>query len=183
MKKGMQVSNESPRWYASWIADLKRRYRATQIKAAVAVNSALIEFYWSLGKDIAEKYPGKVYGSKFFDKLGVDLRRELPGASGFTKVNLIYCLKFYALYSGRAIVPQVVEQSEDNPPVGILVCKEHNRVLAKFHLEKLGLPMGITDYQIKKLLPTQAQLAKCYADAERQIASAKKKGGGIWERS
>ena len=42
--------------YAAWIADLKRRYRATQIKAAVAVNTALIEFYWNLGKDISEKY-------------------------------------------------------------------------------------------------------------------------------
>ena len=28
--------------YAAWIADLKHRYRATQIKAAVAVNAALI---------------------------------------------------------------------------------------------------------------------------------------------
>ena len=97
--------------YAAWIADLKHRYRATQIKAAVAVNSALIEFYWNLGKDITEKYPGEVYGSKFFDKLGVDLRRELPGASGFSKVNLIYCLKFYELYSAYMIVPQPVEQS------------------------------------------------------------------------
>lgn len=66
---------------------------------------------WNLGKDIAEKYPGEVYGSKFFDKLGVDLRRELPGASGFSKVNLIYCLKFYELYSAYMIVPQPVEQS------------------------------------------------------------------------
>ena len=103
--------NGAEKSYAAWIADLKHRYRATQIKAAVAVNSALIEFYWNLGKDIAEKYPGEVYGSKFFDKLGVDLRRELPGASGFSKVNLIYCLKFYELYSAYMIVPQPVEQS------------------------------------------------------------------------
>lgn len=100
--------------YAAWVADLKRRYRATQIKAAGAVNSALIEFYWNLGKDIAEKYPGEVYGSKFFDKLGIDLRRELPGASGFSKVNLIYCLKFYELYSTHMIVPQPVEQSANS---------------------------------------------------------------------
>ena len=39
--------------YLEWIADLKRRYRRTQIKAAVAVNSAMLEFYWSLGKDIS----------------------------------------------------------------------------------------------------------------------------------
>ena len=42
--------------YAAWIADLKRRYRATQIKAAVAVNSAMLEFYWTLGRDISKKY-------------------------------------------------------------------------------------------------------------------------------
>ena len=57
--------------------------------------------------------------------------------------------------------------------VGVLVCKDHNRVLAKLHLEELGLPMGITDYELKKVLPTQAQLAKCYADAEAQIANQK----------
>ena len=107
----MAVKQGNGRSYAVWIAELKRRYRATQIKAAVAVNSALIEFYWNLGKDISEKYPGEVYGSKFFDKLEVDLRRELPDASGFSKVNLIYCLKFYELYSGCTIVPQLVEQS------------------------------------------------------------------------
>ncbi|MGN0875708.1 MAG: hypothetical protein ACI4TC_00375 [Kiritimatiellia bacterium] len=38
---------------AAAVADLKRRYRRTQIKAAVAVNSAMLEFYWSLGKDIS----------------------------------------------------------------------------------------------------------------------------------
>ena len=30
--------------YLHWIGELKKRYRATQIKAAVAVNAALIEF-------------------------------------------------------------------------------------------------------------------------------------------
>ena len=56
----------------------------------------------------------------------------------------------------------------------MLVCKEHNRVLAKYHLEKLDLPMGITDYELKKILPTQAQLAKCYADAEAQFIRQEK---------
>ena len=42
--------------------------------------------------------------------------------------------------------------------------------LAKYHLEELGLPMGVTDYELKKVLPTKAQLAKCVTDAERQIA-------------
>ena len=63
----------------------------------------------------------------------------------------------------------VLNTPGDNPPIGLLVCKDHNRVLAKYHLEELGLPLGITDYELKKVLPTQAQLAKCYADAERDF--------------
>ena len=64
----------------------------------------------------------------------------------------------------------VLNMPGDNPPVGVLVCREHNRVLAKIHLEKLGLPMGFTDYEIKWLLPSQEQLTRCYADAEAQLA-------------
>ena len=40
-RKPGKVSAQS---YLNWIADIKRRYRATQIKAAIAVNSAMLEF-------------------------------------------------------------------------------------------------------------------------------------------
>ena len=35
---------------------------------------------------------------------------QTPVTHAFSKVNLIYCLKFYELYSGSEIVPQLVEQ-------------------------------------------------------------------------
>ena len=372
--------------YTAWIADLKRRYRATQIKAAVAVNSALIEFYWNLGKDISEKFAEEAkYGSRFFEMVSHDMRTEFPNDSGFSPRNIRYCQGFYRLYSATEILQQVVAKSVkakrgaskmpqvvaecghrqlsdeivqqvvaqlvsvpwghhrtiidkckgdrekalfyvrrtiqngwsrnsllnwlstdlyeregkaqnnfeltmpsddcdlarqivkdpqnfevfglsekysetelkaaivvniestllsfgkgvaflgreypvevggetknidllfyivplhrylvvevktgkydpadlgqlsgyiamakhvlntpgDNQPVGLLICKEHNRVLAKYHLEELGLPMGITDYELKKVLPTKAQLAKCVAEAERQIEMAQKGG-------
>ena len=68
-----------------------------------------------------------------------------------------------------AMAKRILNTPEYNQPVGLLICREHNRVLAKFHLEELGLPMGITDYELRKVLPTKAQLAKCVADAERRI--------------
>ena len=95
--------------YAKWISDLKKRYRATQIKAAVAVNSALIEFYWDLGRDISEKYVGtKHYGKEFFVNLSADLRREIPGTRGFSTQNLRYCQHFYELYARVPNFQQVV---------------------------------------------------------------------------
>ncbi|MBS0499134.1 MAG: hypothetical protein JSR74_02275, partial [Proteobacteria bacterium] len=39
--------------YTQWLVQLKTRFRAVQIKAAVAVNTELLQFYWALGADIA----------------------------------------------------------------------------------------------------------------------------------
>ncbi len=84
--------------YSAWLAELKKRYRATQIKAAVAVNSALLEFYWDLGRDISERYPGKKRWAGFFEKLSEDLRMSLGNAKGLSVNNLRYCQHFYELY-------------------------------------------------------------------------------------
>lgn len=107
-------SNENgmERSYSAWITDLKRRYRATQIKAAVAVNSALIEFYWDLGKDISEKFAKEAkYGSRFFQRVSHDMRTEFPNDSGFSPRNIRYCQSFYRLYSAAEILQQVVAKS------------------------------------------------------------------------
>lgn len=372
-KVNEETSLAAARSYRNWILDLRKRYKAMQCKAAVAVNSAMLEFYWGLGRDISEKYPGKRRNVAFFAKLSPDLVRDIGNAKGLSERNLHYALSFYDLYApylpqvaadkpAQGYLPQVVADKDveivqqlveqlvrvpwghhrtiidkskgnrdkalfyvrrtiqngwsrnsllnwlstdlyeregkgqtnfaltmpsndcdlaqqlvkdpqvfevfglkeqynetelkaaivaniertllslgkgvaflgreypveiggetknidllfyivplhrylvmevktgkyepsdlgqlsgylvlaervlnrdgDNPPVGVLICKEHNRVLAKFHLEKLGLPMGITDYELKKVLPTQAQLAKCYADAEAQFAATASK--------
>ncbi len=41
--------------YRDWLIDIKRRVQSAQLKAATAVNTALLEFYWSLGADITER--------------------------------------------------------------------------------------------------------------------------------
>ena len=106
-KRGEGVSDGA---YLEWIADLKRRYRRTQIKAAVAVNSAMLEFYWSLGKDISGKYPGKKRNLGFFDNLSNDLCLGIKNPVGLSASNLRYAYRFFELYS---LVPQVVEDNVD----------------------------------------------------------------------
>lgn len=87
--------------YFSWIGELKQRYHATQIKAAVSVNTALLEFYWNLGKDISERYPGKKRNAHFFAELSSDLRVAIPESTGFSERNIKYMLAFYRLYAYR----------------------------------------------------------------------------------
>lgn len=40
--------------YASWIEELSLRYKKGQIKAATHVNSEMLQFYWTLEKNIAK---------------------------------------------------------------------------------------------------------------------------------
>ena len=50
-RDGMTANKE----YVEWLKELKTRYRQSQTKAAVRVNSAMLEFYWSLGRDIIQR--------------------------------------------------------------------------------------------------------------------------------
>lgn len=42
----------APKGYAAWIADVKQRVRAAQMRASLAVNHELIALYWSIGRDL-----------------------------------------------------------------------------------------------------------------------------------
>ena len=85
--------------YRSWIVDLKQKIQQSQIKAAIKVNTALIELYWDLGKEIASREFENSYGSGFFKQLSKDLRAEFPEIKGFSESNLQYCKKFYLFYN------------------------------------------------------------------------------------
>ena len=50
----------------SWIQELGKRYRVSQIKASVRVNNEMLMYYWSVGKDITERYADTKWGNKFF---------------------------------------------------------------------------------------------------------------------
>jgi hypothetical protein len=47
----------------AWLKELKGRVRRTQLKAAVQINSTLIEFYWELAADIVEKQNSVSWGA------------------------------------------------------------------------------------------------------------------------
>ena len=79
--------------YKKWLIDLKSKIRSVQIKAAISINSALIEFYWDMGKMIVEREPD--WGSHFLENLSIDLKEEFPAMQGFSVTNLKYCKLFY----------------------------------------------------------------------------------------
>lgn len=99
--------------YKDWIVEIKSKIRSAQMKAVMAVNAAVIEFYWDLGKMISEKQTA--WGTKFIEQLSKDLQVEFPEMKGLSARNLKYCRSFYLFYAttiGQQAVAQI--QSTDN---------------------------------------------------------------------
>lgn len=90
--------------YINWLKEIKSKILSSQLKAAIAANSVVIDFYFNLGKMISEKE--SVWGSKLLETLSVDLKNEFPEMQGFSVTNLKYCRLFYTYISIRP-------QSED----------------------------------------------------------------------
>ena len=84
--------------YHAWLGELKTRFRQVQLKAAVAVNTALLQFYWELGADIVARQTRFAWGSGFLNQLSADLMRDFPEVKGFSARNLKYIRQWYLFW-------------------------------------------------------------------------------------
>jgi predicted nuclease of restriction endonuclease-like (RecB) superfamily len=46
-----------------------------------------------------------------------------------------------------------IKTSEDNPTIGLLLCKSHNKTVAEYALRGMEKAMGIADYQLVRAIP------------------------------
>lgn len=94
------------REYSDWIKQLKEKLRLVQLKAAVKVNSELLNFYWEMGADIVVKQKNSRWGDKFLAQLSKDLMKEFPDIKGFSSRNLKYIRQWYVFYNKDATIGQ-----------------------------------------------------------------------------
>jgi predicted nuclease of restriction endonuclease-like (RecB) superfamily len=100
-----------PTDYATWLETVKTTIRASQIKAALTVNSELIQLYWQLGKDMDDKIQNALWGEGFIKNMAIDLKAAFPNLTGFSRDNLYFMLRFYRFYhDAKPIVEQLVQQ-------------------------------------------------------------------------
>ena len=93
-------------YYRHWLGELKTRFRQVQLKAAVAVNSAMLQFYWELGADMVTKQKQFAWGSGFVSQLSADLMREFPEVRGFSVRNLKYIRQWHEYWVDAAPIGQ-----------------------------------------------------------------------------
>ena len=87
--------------YVEWLGELKQRYQRSQIKAAVRVNHSMLEFYWSLGRDIVALKAESQWGTGVLQQLSLDLKKMFPNETGFSYRNIRYMRQWYAFYYQR----------------------------------------------------------------------------------
>ena len=127
--------------YKQWFADIKSRLRNSQIKAAIKVNSTLLEFYWSLGRDIVKMKAEQAWGSGT-----MDVRSCQPPFSNFSaSPPKACCLRAARRKAGSRAVRYGVRSQKELHPLFI------SAILKKTSLEGMGLwiswyspiPMGL----------------------------------------
>src|SRR5699024_1757921 len=105
--------------YRDWINELKTKVRSSQAKAALAVNTELIQLYWELGEMISKKLDESDWGDKVISNISNDLREEFPAMGGLSETNLKYCRLFFKFYSFE-ISQQAVDQLREVESVEIV---------------------------------------------------------------
>lgn len=90
--------------YARLLNKLKDRFRRSQIKAAVKVNTSMLEFYWEMGRELSLLREDAKWGSAFFDCISLDLKAEFPDHKGFSVTNIKYTKRWYEFYNQRDII-------------------------------------------------------------------------------
>ena len=101
--------------YKDWLVELKERFYSHRLKASCATTGYLLDFYWTLGRDIEAKQYTNTYGSGFYKNLSQDLKHEMPGVKGFSPINLRYMSKFFKLYAPLyRNIPQTAELFSDS---------------------------------------------------------------------
>ena len=108
--------------YVQWLSELKQRYRQSQAKAAVHVNHGMLEFYWSLGRDIVALKAESKWGSNILQQLSADLKEAFPKQTGFSYTNIKYMRQWYSFYyeqiTNRQQPVGEIESTNRQQPVG-----------------------------------------------------------------
>jgi predicted nuclease of restriction endonuclease-like (RecB) superfamily len=126
--------------YVEWLSELKQRFCSSQAKAAVRVNTAMLEYYWSLGKDIVKKKAESKWGSGFFNQLSADMRSMFPNEMGFSVTNLKYMKCWYLFYYEKVtkchqVGDQIEKQIRHQPGDELEMPNEFGIIPWRHHVE------------------------------------------------
>ena len=68
--------------------------------------------------------------------------------------------EFKAEYAGKlnfylSAVDETLKSKEDNQTIGILLCKERNKIEAEYALRGMSQPIGVAEFKLSKAIPNE----------------------------
>lgn len=134
--------------------ELGQVYDERQLELGLIKN--VRSFLLEMGGDfsfIRNQYKVIVDGDEFFIDLLLYHRR--------LKCLIVIELKttdFIPEYAGKmqfylSVLDDTVKQNDENPSIGIIICKTKRRTVVEYALRNSGNPMGVADYSLSKTLP------------------------------
>ena len=104
----MNQDLSAPLGYDELLQELKVQVREAQVRAALAVSRELVLLYWTIGREISDRFVQQGWGTKIVDRLARDLQNEFPGVEGFSPRNLRYMRSLAEAWPEREILQQLI---------------------------------------------------------------------------
>ena len=69
-----------------------------------------------------------------------------------------------------SVVDDQLRHGDDKPTIGLILCQEHNRVLAEYALRGMDKPIGVSSFELTRALPESLQTTlPSIEDIEREL--------------
>ncbi len=156
---------------------ISEKYDEAELKTALIHN--IEKFLLELGRGFA------YMGSEFRLQIG---REEKFMDMLFYNVNLccyvvieVKVEKFEASHLGQlglyvSAVNHQLKKENDNPTIGLLICKSKDNVVAQYSLESSAVPIGISEYELQKLYPVDFKSSlPSIEEIEKELEDSKPK--------
>jgi len=137
---------------------LSEKYNEKELENALMDN--LTNFLLELGSGFAfvgRQYRLEVAGEEFF----IDLLFYHIKLKCYVVVEL-KTTKFKPEYAGKlnfyiTAVDKELKEKNDNPTIGILICKSKNNTIVEYALNNIDTPIGVSEYKLAKTLPKELE--------------------------
>ena len=133
---------------------LSSDYKERELEDALTAN--ITKFLLELGQGFAymgKQVPVKIGNSERF----IDLLFYHTELRCYVVIEL-KATNFEAEHTGKlglyvSAINHQRKKEFDNPTIGLIICKTKDNVMAQYSLESSNLPIGISEYELSKLLP------------------------------
>lgn len=80
-------------------------------------------------------------------------------------------------------VDGILKTEQDNPSIGLLLCKSKNDLVAEYSLKDMSTPIGVSEYRVTCNLPRELENSYRPLRISRSIFKINKRTALVWIKS